>query len=57
MSDKEARPIRFFCKVCGKEVWVGMNYSLHENDTLGEMLHQLECSDCLLKRTRIRYPE
>jgi len=49
MSQKPKRPIRFFCTECGKELWTGMDYEMHEQETLGEILRSLKCSDCILK--------
>lgn len=49
---KPKRPIRFFCTECGKEMWKFMKYEDHDDDTLEELLAQLQCSNCMKKIIR-----
>lgn len=42
------RPIRFYCKRCGKELFKNMNYSDYGDYTLSYFLSITKCSDCLL---------
>ena len=49
---KAERPIRFFCAVCGKEIWQELDYEEHDTTTLGGLLRSLKCSDCILNEIR-----
>lgn len=51
-SKNEIRPIRFYCPECGKELWEMVDYNDIANDTIGQILITLLCSDCLLLKLK-----
>lgn len=38
------RPIRFFCRLCGKELWESMGYEQYKDETLDSLLNHLKCA-------------
>jgi len=52
--NKEIRPIRFFCKHCGKEIWQQMNYSYFIKVDLEWFADYVECAECILKHVKDR---
>jgi hypothetical protein len=45
---KRFRPVRFFCGECGKELFQGIELVSNKTWTLGGMIEDSICSDCLL---------
>ena len=45
----DIRPIRFFCIRCGKEIFQLVRLGDIREYTIGEMIDDCECSDCLFK--------
>jgi len=50
--NEEIRPIRFFCKHCGKELWQQTNYSYFIKVYLEQFADYVECADCILKHAK-----
>lgn len=43
----EIIPIKFFCKICGKEIFQGMSDEIKKTQTVYEVEQDCICSDCL----------
>jgi len=52
MEINKIRPIKFFCKSCGKEIWQQLEYKEHQDSPLWALLLNCECADCFLKRVK-----
>ena len=43
------RPIRFYCRECGKEIYKGIDYEVMGDDSFETVLRSCICSDCILQ--------
>lgn len=47
-KERSTRPVRFFCRGCGRELWRMLNYEEFKKATLGDIIEALLCTDCEL---------
>jgi len=40
--------IKFYCKICSKEMWQGMTKEMKETTTIAEAEDTAICSDCMV---------
>jgi len=53
MTNNRASPmVKFFCPMCGKEVWFLIDWDHARQYTLNALRILLECSDCILAEIR-----
>lgn len=52
IKDHTERPIRFYCRKCGREMWEMADYEECSEMPIWAVLEALICSDCLLREAR-----